>query len=72
MAVPNGVPDAAAASSIQQELARSLANSSMSNVLKAFDTAIKEAEGSESVQLLCNRALCYENLQLNRKALKVL
>lgn len=68
MAIPNGVPDAAA---LQQELARSLATNSSSQALKIFDTLIKHAEGSESVQLLCNRAFCYEKLQLNRKALKV-
>lgn len=70
MALPNGVPDAAA---MQQELARSLATNSNSyaQALKAYDTLVKHADGSESVQLLSNRAFCYEKLQLNRKALKV-
>jgi hypothetical protein len=44
---------------------------SFSQALKAFDLLIKEHDGTASVQLLCNRAVCYERLQLNRKALKV-
>lgn len=44
---------------------------SFSHALKAFDQLIKEHDGSAPVQLLCNRAFCYEKLQLNRKALKV-
>jgi hypothetical protein len=45
---------------------------SFSQALKAFDQLIKEHDGSASVQLLCNRAFCFERLQLNRKALKVI
>jgi hypothetical protein len=44
---------------------------SFSHALKAFDQLIKEHDGTAPVQLLCNRAFCYEKLQLNRKALKV-
>lgn len=67
MASANGV---SATVALQQELGGHLQSGNYAQALKALDRLILEV-GSATPQLLCNRAFCYEKLQLKRKALKV-
>ena len=55
--------------------ASALVSRNFSAAIKCLDAEIKQAfnaDGSTVHQLLCNRAYCYEQLQLQRRASKVL
>ena len=57
------------------EYTKALAAGNFSAAIKSLDSQLKQAQvdGAESSlpQLYCNRAFCYEQLQLHRRALKV-
>lgn len=56
------------------EFTSALVSRNYSAAIKCLDTEIKQAldkEGSTVHKLLCNRAYCYEQLQLHRRAAKV-